>query len=131
MTCRFDDKEFDLGKTLVILNDWARIDRHRKLHLVGTALTRGTLSIGSPNTMGTEYCQFIGGDILENESQIARFKIRNFAPGTAIHLNAQLAFEISVDEAPKRLSLQEIALTMGMGVSAIREVFEKHFGISR
>lgn len=130
LACSFDGKEFDLGPTLVILNEWARIDRHRQLHLVGTALTGGKLAIGSPMGMGVEYCDFIGGDILENKSEIARFKIRNFIPGTTVHLHPAFTFEIMVDESP-RVRLNEIALAMGMSVSATREIFENHFGITR
>ena len=90
LTCTFDGNQFDIGPTLVALNDWARIDRHRRLHLVGTALSGGNLMIGSPIGMGVEYCNFIGGDVLENQSEIARFKIRNFTPGTTVHFHPKL-----------------------------------------
>jgi hypothetical protein len=130
LTCIFDGNQFDIGPTLVILNDWARIDRHRQLHLVGTALTGGRLAIGSPLGMGVEYCNFIGGDVLENQSEIARFKIRNFVPGTKLSFHPEFSFEIMVDESP-RVRLQEIALAMGMSVSVTRELFENHFGVKR
>lgn len=129
-TCRFDGQEFDLGKTLVILNDWARIDRHRKLHLVGSVITSGNLRIGSPVDMGVEYCNFIGADVIESQSEIARFKIRNYVPGAKISFEPKFTFEIMVNETP-RVRLQEIALAMGMSVSAVRERFEAHFGIAR
>lgn len=130
LTCRFEGKAFPLGKTLVILNDWARIDRHRRLHLVGTALTGGSLRIGHPVEMGIEYCVFTGSEILENQSEIARFKISNFVPGTTLHFHPAFTLEIVVDEEP-RIRLQEMALAMGMGICAVREMFEEHFGIKR
>jgi hypothetical protein len=130
LACRFDGKQFDLGTMLVALNNWARIDRHRKLHLVGTALTGGSLVIGYPIEMGIEYCHFVGSDILENQSEIARFKISNFVPGATLHFQPKFALEIMVDEVP-RARLQEMALGMGIGVSAVREMFENHFGITR
>ena len=130
LTCSFDGNQFDIGQTLAILNDWARIDRHRQLHLVGTALTGGSLAIGSTLGMGVEYCNFTEGNILENQSEIARFKIRNFVPGTTVHLHPAFSFEIMVDESP-RVRLNEIALAMGMSVSVTREFFENHFGIKR
>lgn len=130
LACRFEGKQFDFGPTLIALNDWARIDRHRKLHLVGTALTGGNLVIGHPVEMGIEYCNFIGGEVLENQSEIARFKISNFLPGTTLHFQPAFTLEIMVNEDP-RVRLQEMALAMGIGVSAIREMFETHFGITR
>jgi hypothetical protein len=130
LACRFDGKQFDLGTMLVALNNWARIDRHRKLHLVGTALTGGSLMIVLPVEMGIEYCNFIGGDVLENQCEIARFKISNFEPGATLHFQPAFALEIMVDESP-RARLQEMALGMGIGVSAVREMFENHFGITR
>jgi len=130
LTCSFDGNQFDIGPTLAILNDWARIDRHRQLHLVGTALTGGSLAIGSTLGMGVEYCNFTEGNILENQSEIARFKIRNFVSGTTVHLHPAFSFEIMVDESP-RVRLNEIALAMGMSVSVTREFFENHFGIKR
>jgi len=109
VTCRADGKEFDLGKTLVILNDWARIDRHRRLHIAGSAITSGGLRIGSPS--GVEYLNFLDTHLLETESEVARFKIRNFVPGMKISFQADFAFEVMIDESP-RLRLQEIALAM-------------------
>lgn len=130
LTCRFEDKAFDIGRTLVALNDWARIDRHRRLHLVGTALTGGSLRIGHPREMGIEYCIFTGSQVLENQSEIARFKISNFVPGATLHFQPKFTLEIVVDEEP-RVRLQEMALAMGMGLCAVREMFEQHFGIKR
>lgn len=129
-TCRFEGQEFDLGNTLAILNNWARIDRHRKLHLVGSVITSGNLRIGSPVGMGVEYCNFLGGDVIESQHEIASFKIRNFVPGAKISFEPKFAFEIMVDETP-RVRLQEIALAMGVGVCAVRERFEALFGITR
>jgi hypothetical protein len=128
VTCRADGKEFDLGKTLVILNDWARIDRHRRLHIAGSAITSGGLRIGSPS--GVEYLNFLDTHLLETESEVARFKIRNFVPGMKISFQADFAFEVMIDESP-RLRLQEIALAMNWAVCAVREQFEAHFGITR
>ena len=131
MTCTINGNQYDLGQTLVIVNEWARIDRHRKLHVVGSAFTGGNLEIGSPKDMGVEYCIFSNGHMLEEQNEIARFKIRNYIPGAkGYHLIPKLAFEVMVNEAPV-VRFNEIALAAGMCVSAVREMFEKHFGIVR
>jgi hypothetical protein len=131
-TCQYDGMGWDLGQTLMVLNDWARIDRHRKLHLVGTAITGGFLRtaipVGSP--MSVEYCNFVMGDVLENESKVADFKIANMVPNSQIHMQPNFTFEITVDETP-RLRLQEISYAMHLSVQAVRESFERHFGIQR
>ena len=43
-----EGSRYPIGRTLSILNDWARIDRHRRLHFVGTAWTKGSLQIKVP-----------------------------------------------------------------------------------
>lgn len=126
----FDGKQFDIGKALLILNDWARIDRHRQLHLVGAAVTGVNLEIRSPLGMEIEYCNPTGESIIENHSEVARFKIRNFVPGTKMHLHPKVSFEIMVDESP-RVRLDEIASAMQISVSVTRELFENHFRIKR
>ena len=130
-TCRFEETEFDLGQTLEMLNDWARIDRHRRLHMVGSAVLWGNLRIDLPVGMTVESCEFdTGKHLIEHDYEIARFKIGNFVPGTEVDVQAQFTFAIAVDETPS-LPLQEAALTMLVGVQAVRESFERHFGVKR
>lgn len=131
-TGRHEGMEWDLGATLAILNDWARIDRHRHLHLVGSAVTDGYLSMGIPEgtQMSIEYCDFIGGDVLEHENQIARFKISNWLPGSQIHVQPHFTLDIAVDETP-RCRLSEISMAMSLSVEAVRAAFKRHFNIVR
>ena len=127
-------QQWDLGLTLAILNDWARIDRHRKLHLVGSAISTGNLEIGVPvgSGMSVEYCHFdVGTSLVEHDVEIARFKIRNFVPGTKIHFHPKFAFEVVVDEVPRMVKLQDVALSMCLSIICVREAFEKHFGVTR
>ncbi len=129
---RSEEIEWDLGLTLGILNDWARIDRHRKLHLVGTAISNGNLSFISPHGSGIESCDFQSGEfLLEHNSEIARFKIRHYVPGTKVLMNAQFTFEIVVDEAPRMSKLQDISVAMILSISGVRELFEQHYGVKR
>ena len=131
---RCEGMEWDLGGTLFILNDWARIDRHRRLNLVGTAVTKGHLRFDIPpdSGMGVEYVSATANEfcLIEHSSQVAGFKITNYVPGTKINVHANLALEITVDETP-RMRIQDAAMAMGLSISAIRESFERHFGIKR
>ena len=133
ITGRHEDREWDIGPTLMVLNEWARIDRHRKLHLVGTAVVEGNLRIILPSGMGMslEYCNFTTDNrILEHDHEFANFRINNFVPGAKVNVNPQFSFDITVDETP-RVRLQEIVSAMLMSVQIVRENFERHFGITR
>ncbi len=122
--------EWDIGQCLAVLNDWARIDRHRRLHIVGTTPTEGNLRIGVPPGMALEYCNFCIGTVLEDNSKIANFKIANYVPGAKIHFQPKFTFNITVDETPSSL-LQDVSMAMLLSVQAVRESFEKYFGIKR
>lgn len=131
-TGKAEGMEWDLGQTVNILNEWARIDRHRKLHLVGTAVSEGNLGFRLPRGMRVESCDFqVGECLIEHDTEIARFRISNYIPGTKVYVNAKFAFEIVVDEVPRMTRLQDAALAMGWSVSGIRESFEKHYGVTR
>jgi hypothetical protein len=131
-TGRHRDKgwAWDIGQSLAVLNDWARIDRHRRLHIVGTTPTEGNLRIGVPPGMTLEYCNFTVGVVLENDSKIAEFKIANYVPGADIHFQPKFTFDITVDEAPKSL-LHDVSIATSLSVQIVRENFETHFGIQR
>lgn len=133
-TGRMDGKEWDIGLSLWVLNEWARIDRHRKLHFIGSAVSTGNLEISLPvdSGMSVESCHFNDGAYLvEHDVEIARFKIRNYVSGVKVHLHPKFALEVVVDEVPKMTKLQDVALAMCLSVIVIRETFEKHFGITR
>jgi hypothetical protein len=127
-TVTFEGKECPLGQTLAVLNEWARIDRHRKLHLVGTALTSGNLRLILPPGMTLEYCTYTEGTVLEDKNEIAQFKIANFARNSNAVVSANFTFQILVNEVPRCL-LTEIATAMMLSVQGIREIFERHFGL--
>jgi hypothetical protein len=131
--CQAFGMTWDIGQVLFILNTWAKIDRHRRLNLAGTVFTKGALKFDLPKAgMSIESYDFeVGQHVLEDDAEIARFRIRNFIPGTEIHVNCQFALEIVVNEAPGVCKLQDAALTMGTSVSAVREGFERHYGIKR
>ena len=52
-------------------------------------------------------------------------------PGTKLRFKPKFSFEVVVDEVPRMVKLQDVALAMGLSVSGIRERFENHFGVKR
>ncbi len=92
---------FNFNRALGILNEWARMDRHRKLHVVGSWVGNSSpeLRITAPATL--EYMNVTGsGFLLENENQIATFKIAGYTPNTKVYGNPHLAIDIAIDEGP-------------------------------
>jgi hypothetical protein len=92
---------FNFNRALGILNEWARKDRHRKLHVVGSWVAHSSpeLRISPPATL--QYMNVTGsGFLLENESQIATFKIAGYTSTTKVQGNPHLAIDIAVDEGP-------------------------------
>jgi hypothetical protein len=129
---RAHGQEWDLGSVLYILNEWARIDRHRRLHLVGTAISRGDLGFERVDGMSVQSCDFqVREHVLEHDTEIARFKIANWVPGKKMNVHGKFTFEIVVDEAPRLSKLEEIARAMLMSVIAVRESFDRAYGIVR
>jgi hypothetical protein len=129
---RANGQVWDLGLVLSILNDWARIDRHRRLHLVGTAISRGDLGFERVEGMSIESCDFdVREHVLEHDTEIARFKIAGWVPGQKMNVHGKFTFEIVVDEVPRLSKLEEVARAMLMSVGCVRESFEKAYGITR
>jgi hypothetical protein len=129
---RSEGSEWDLGQVLWVLNEWARIDRHRRLHLAGTAVSTGHLGFEGVAGMSVASCDFqIGEHLLEHDTEIARFKIAGWVPGAKMNVQGQFTFEIVVDEAPRMFKLHDTALAMGLSVSGVRESFERCYGVTR
>jgi hypothetical protein len=91
---------YNVNRTLGILNDWARKDRHRNLRIVGAWASNADPAFRLPpgchiTFSGTTYDGF-----LEDEHLVAEFKIDGFSPGMEIEANPNLAIDISVNESP-------------------------------
>jgi hypothetical protein len=123
-----------MGIALDILSKWAIIDRHRRLNLVGTAISKGQVRFRLPDAGGMSIESWdyeVGKHLLENDTETAQFRVKNFVPGTEVHADVEFALEVLVNETPGMCKLQDAALTMGLSVSVVRESFERHYGIQR
>lgn len=93
---------YTLAKYLNILHDCARIDRHRKLHIVGGALSNVDLDfLPSPGLAVTGF-EFVNGDIFEREDVFLRFRLGGFTPGSSRNLKLKIKFgvQISIEDVP-------------------------------
>ncbi len=94
------DRQWFINRGLGMLNDLAKKDRHRRLHVLGSVPTGGEIRFGFPEASGmsVEYASFEGTDILEHKSKIGAFRIRNFSRQYDIKMELKLTFEIAVEK---------------------------------
>lgn len=119
-------------RSLAILNDWARKDRHRRLHLMRSIVARigqpliatdAPYRITSFTPMPTHY--------LERDPVVATFILDGWVPGGKIKPNPHVVIEVAVDEPPTREAdrdtLDDRMRAMFFAVAAVREGFEESF----
>lgn len=90
----------NVNRTLGILNDWARKDRHRHLHIVGSWASNANPLLIIPDGCELEYMFVTHDGLLEQDSLIARFKLAGFVRGMKVQANPNLAIDVAVDEPP-------------------------------
>lgn len=89
------------NRSLGILNDWARKDRHRKLHVVASwASNIQPLLVIPKETVLREFYVCNDMFILEDEGVVAEFKIAGWQRGMEIYANPNLSLDIVVNEIP-------------------------------
>jgi hypothetical protein len=128
-------------RSLVILNDWARKDRHRRLHVVRAilpqqvAMPRYTKLDPRDRTparpVKVEWVKYEPAHFLEDDPVVARFGVKDWIPGTRIHANQRLTLEVAVNEPPAREArndtLSDRVRAMFFAVKWVVEAFEETF----
>lgn len=92
---------FNYHRGLAMLNDWARKDRHRKLHVVASWASNISPQVRHPK--GTTILDFkipTERFVLKHKSEIATFRIGGWQSGMKVYANPNLTFEMTVDEVP-------------------------------
>jgi hypothetical protein len=118
-------------RSLGIPNDWARKDRHRRLHIVRT--WRGTvfptLNVGPPARLLALVARQPG--FTEGDTEVARFSIDGWVPGTELKASVRVPFDVALDEPPPPEDLAD-TLDRRIGemfyaVLYVVEMFEKSY----
>jgi hypothetical protein len=89
------------NRNLAILHDWARKDRHRQLHVVGSWGSNANPMVNVPPGATLKSMRVSGDGFLHHEREIARFEIDGFAPGMEVEANPDLMIDIAVNEIPQ------------------------------
>jgi len=123
----------NFNRTLGILHDWARKDRHRQLHVIGSWGSNANPKVRLPDGASLAYMTVIGNGFLEDEGHVASFKLDGFTPGTNVQANPDLAIDIAVNEVPPPCAdndtLGNRLLAMSVASQCIIGAFKKSFGI--
>lgn len=90
----------NFNRTLQILNDWARKDRHRKLHMTGSWASRASPKLRLPTGCNLVSIHVVPDGFFENEYLVASFRLDGFIPGMKVQANPDLAIDIAVNEPP-------------------------------
>ncbi len=118
---------FNFNRSLGILNDWARKDRHRQLHVIGSWAANITPELRMPIGAGLVYMVPSGAGFLED---IASFKLSGWLPGMDVYANPNLTVDIAVNEVPPPCAdndtftnrLTAIFLAVTCAVSALQDM---------
>ena len=119
-----------VSEALRYLGSWSNIDRHRRLHVVGTLPTAGRIQIFPPAPMVLEEITYEGGGVLEDQSKIGTCKIGNYVRGPKICVHTQLAFQIAVKDEAETVIATHSAPSMLIACWHLADKFKKFFGIA-
>jgi hypothetical protein len=118
-----------ISDILGYLGRWSIIDRHRRLHVVGTLPTKGTVQVTPPAGMTLDSLICEGDGILEDQSKIGICKIGNYVRGAKMKVNTQLAFQIGVKDGSAIVIATQSAPGMLIACWEVMEKFKKFFGV--
>jgi hypothetical protein len=88
------------NRSLLILNTWARKDRHRRLHIVGSLAFDFSPKLRLPVGTRLAYMRAIGTTFLKDKCKIADFRIEGWEPSMNVEANPNFSIDISIDEPP-------------------------------
>src|SRR5205823_4459990 len=95
-----EEKITNVHRTLSILNDWARLDRHRRLHFVSVLPARCSPALRLPEGVTIESMNVTIPPFLEDKNVLATFRLSGYKRGMKVDVNPNLIVEIALNEAP-------------------------------
>jgi hypothetical protein len=116
-------------RALGILNDWARKDRHRRLHILRSIPRRVVKPRVNGDYATLGWVQYAELHYLEHDPVTARFGIEDWTPGAKVEIDQHVMLEIAVDEpAPREPdgdTLKDRVEAMFYAVKWVVEEFER------
>jgi hypothetical protein len=93
------------SRNLLLVNDCARIDRHRHLHIIGTVVSSSSALVECSSPATITYVQSVSANPLQGEYEIAVFGIDGMTPDTEIQVDCNFTIHITVKEIPDDVDL--------------------------
>jgi len=87
-------------RAFAILNDWARKDRHRTLHVVGSWGSQAQPLVAVPPPATLAYLMVTYDGFLEHDCEVAAFKVDGYTHGMDVKANPNMFIDVAVDEDP-------------------------------
>jgi hypothetical protein len=113
------------------LNDWAKKDRHRRLHVVGSYVVKANPQLRLPDGVRLDSMRVAGAGLLVDKGKVADFRLSGYKPGMEIQGNPDAAIDIAVDEIPPPCadndSLSTRITAMFVVIQCLMETFEETF----
>jgi len=95
------DERF-INESLEMLSSWAKKDRHRALHVVGSWSSNAQPKLRTPPGTGVTRLVTAGNTFLEEDSEIAEFFIEGWTPGMHLQANPDVWIDAAVKDLPPR-----------------------------
>jgi hypothetical protein len=97
-------EEAIVADALLYIHKFARLDRHRKPHLIASVVSEATSLIKCAAPAKITGVQSIRANPLEGQYEIATFQIEGATPTTELYIEGQITLEIQIEGAPNHLS---------------------------
>jgi hypothetical protein len=122
---------FNFNRAIGMLSDWARKDRHRRLHVVGSYIVRTSPKLRLPEGVTLESIRVAGSGLLVDQGKVAEFRLSGYKPGMKIQANPDAAIDVAVDEVPPPCAdndnLSNRMEAMFMTLYCLIDTFEEFF----
>jgi hypothetical protein len=117
---------------LATLNRWAAIDRHRRLHVIGSWATRAEPQFRLPEGVTLRRVEVVpgAGQFLEDDSVVARFVLDGWQPRLPLQANPNLFIDITVAEAGpmgENPTLEDASNRLMQSVQVVLKRFENSY----
>ena len=89
-----------LNTSLGLLHEWARIDRHRRLHVIGSWAAEAKPKLRLPEGVRVVNMEVGEAGFLNVDRDIATFKLEGWRPGMKVEGNPDVMISIAVNEPP-------------------------------
>lgn len=120
-----------INRSLGILNNLARKDRHRKLHVVGSLPLGIDPKFELPEGVTVESLEIMPPSVLREGTKLATFRLKNFVSGMRFPVNPQIRTNFGCDEPPPPChptdTFDRRLVGMVNAVNSVICAFEKHF----